>query len=468
MIVSTLPPPTVGKNPRKRLGKIPDEIEFYMHQIEGVRWMARRPSLILADDMGLGKSLQALTVAAVDFDHRGASRVLVVCPANLKRNWQAEISKLTHFSSEILDGSPRQREAQLNHFSSDILITNYEQIDKHLDALNRMLFDVVIYDEAHYLKNYKSKRTKAALKLDSPRHLLLTGTPILNRVDELWPLLHRAQPAKWPNYFKFINEYCIITEIPVGKKRVRKPTGVKPGKKVELLDHLAEIMLRREKDEALDLPDKIWTPIYVDLSPAQREYHDAIAVAEPNPAVRFLRQKQVCSTTLTVDEEDDSAKLDVAVERAVQLNDEGRPVVIFTQFRRTLEALGNRLMDASVDTFALHGDITPADREVNVDRWRTNGGALLCMYQVAGTGWTFTEADTVILVDKLYTPKLNDQAVDRLHRIGQTNHVTVLDLIAVDTVEHRIEKILAEKKHLFDTIIDAVDVERMIVEELSK
>ena len=238
--------------PRKSLRMIKDSTEYYDHQTKGIRTMARMESFILADEMGLGKSLQALTVAAIDFELGTANRVLVVAPVSLKWNWQDEVLTHTNFGCWVLDGSKQARIDQLNQFASsgkEILIVNYEQVTAHLKELNRLRFDIVIYDEAHTIKNHKAKRTQAALGLRAKRHFIITGSPLLNQVDELWTLFHRIDPQGFPSYWQFVNRYCVK-----GGYQGKQIIGVK--NKPELQSNLDAVMIRRLKKDVLDLPDK--------------------------------------------------------------------------------------------------------------------------------------------------------------------------------------------------------------------
>jgi SNF2 family DNA or RNA helicase len=311
--------------PRKSLPKIKDETEFYPHQIEGVRTMARLGSFILADDMGLGKTLQALTVAAIDFKRGWCNRVLFVTYATLKDNVADDIAQHTKFTYEVLTGTPSQRLEILKNFSSDILIINYEQVTAHLDDLNRMGFQIIIYDEAHAIKNYKSKRTKASLALHAERYFLLTGSPLLNQVNELWPLLHRIDPATYPTYWRFVNRYAVM-----GGYKDKQIVGVK--NKNELKAALDQVMIRRLKKDVLDLPDKQHIIIPVDFHPEQAKMYkqavDEMKIDIPNnptpmeldnAMTKMLRLKQICGTTYTLIDEDYSIKLDVAMDKIEEI-----------------------------------------------------------------------------------------------------------------------------------------------------
>ena len=367
---------------RKQLAKIHDDIEFYPHQIDGVRTLARMKSFLLADEMGLGKSLQALTVAAIDFEKDWATRILIVAPAGLKGNWYDEIHDHTNFKPTILDGTPAQREKQLDAFGSegeDILIVNYEQVIPHLKQLNDMGFEIIIYDEAHYIKNPKAKRTKACQELRADRHFLLTGSPMLGHVNDLWALLYRINPAV-ETYWRFLNRYAVF-----GGYKDKQIVGVK--NRDELYERLQSVMVRRLKSEVLDLPEKQIIQIKVDLTPLQRKLYDEVfenmLLEAPDPMgaapmeienalTKFLRLKQICGTPAAIKFEDgephpdQSAKLDVACEKIEEICVENNEhLIVFTQFRGVQAALVERLKHKrfkNVPVYQLHGDVPASDR----------------------------------------------------------------------------------------------------------
>lgn len=460
---------------RKSLTYIPDDLKFYGHQITGVRKLCRMGSAILADEMGLGKSLQALTVFAVDVQAGFADSMLVVATPTLKGNWYEEIGANTLFKNVlILEGSPANRRQALQDFaameSPKILLVNYEQVVAHVDELNALKFSVVAYDEAHLIKNPRSKRTKACQRLVAERHLCLTGSPMLNHVDELWSLLHRVAPDEFPNYHKFVQRYCVF-----GGFKNKQIVGVKNEK--ELHNRLQSVMLRRLKKDVLDLPDKLYVPVVVELSPEQRKVYDTVrnemilpspdeATAEDidNALTMFLRLKQITGTTACLDGyPDHSSKLDRAVEMILELSENGHKVVVFTQFRGVLHALEDRLAAVAVDgspipVWTLHGDVPKEERVPRVRQWTDHKGpgVVLAMLQVAAVGLNMTAARHAIFLDKLFVPKLNEQAEDRLHRIGadKTQPIEIFSLIARGTVEYRVEQILKRKVRIFNEIVE--------------
>lgn len=480
-----------------------DTVEYYPHQIEGVRKLARMQNFLLADDMGLGKSLQALTVAAIDVVRKWAEKIIIVAPVSLKGNWADEIEKFTTFpymvlGQEIVPGppghpdrikkmTPVERSNQLSAFANDtgprILIVNYEQVAPHLSELNDIDFDICIYDEAHFIKNYKSKRTKACLKLRGTRHFLLTGTPLLNHVNELWPLLHKIDPDGYPKYWNFIMRYAVF-----GGYKNKQIVGVKNER--ELTDRLQSVMVRRMKKDVLDLPDVQIIQRKVDLTPEQRSIYDElmdsleIKMADfedkqqvDNALTKFLRLKQVCATTLPFNSKDISSKLDLVIEDALEVleprkDDFARKLVIFSQFRPAIECVCQRIDSAAkwVDIWELHGDIKTHARSGVVKEWAEHPGpgVIVCNPLVAGIGLNMTAARHGFFVDKLFVPGLNQQAVDRMHRIGAdlTQAIQINEYICRSTIENRVEQILRTKKKLFGSIVDESDFKRRLIQAL--
>lgn len=481
-----------------------DSVEFYPHQVTGIRKLLRMKSFLLADDMGLGKSLEALTVFAADVK-TGASRVcLVVCPVSLRGNWVDEIEKFTRIPYTLLGEeiypmtggvrtlTPNERSAQIVDFifqkSPRILILNYEQVKAHLEELNMLEIDVVIFDEAHALrgvgritktnKTGMSQRVQACLDLKAKRSFVLTGTPILNQVNELWPLLHRISPKHFPNYYAFVNRFCVF-----GGFQNKQIVGVKNQKQLQAI--LDQVMLRRLKKDTLDLPEVqiIQVPVY--LSPLQeklyRQIEDDMELENVDPnappqilenaLTQFLKLKQICGTPAAVDYPDESYKLDRVVEDAKEVVIRGqRHLVVFTQFRGVHASIMQRFDDAGIRAMELHGGVPQTSRQGIVKQWGSSHypSALVCMTQVAGVGLNMTSARDAFFVDKLFAPGLNQQAIDRLHRIGQqkTQPIQVREYIAKGTVESRVEQILRSKKKIFDGVIEGAGIVSKLLQAL--
>lgn len=461
---------------------ISDSVEYYQHQADGIRQLMNMRSFLLADDMGLGKSLQAMTVFAVDVKRGWSEKALVVCPTTLKENWAEELEKFTRFPFVILEGDPHKRLMQIMKYlgmtGPRFLITNYEQIQGHISELNAAKFDTIIYDEAHYIKNFKSNRTKACHQLQGRRNFLLTGTPMLNHVNDLWSLLHKIAPNSFPDYWRFVNEFCVF-----GGFNEKQIIGVKNEKRLK--DLLQDVMLRRLKSEVLDLPDVQIIERRVDLAPEARKLYDEVIDNMRLPIVgqaqdseienaltKFLRLKQICGTTLQFTGTDVSNKLTLAIEDDLQILEEGHKIVVFTQFRDVQAAYMHRMANDTAakvsgisntgspwPVFFLNGDVPKGDRTAVVRAWSDwNGPAvIICMLQMSGLGLNMTAARHGSFLDELFVPGLNQQAIDRLNRIGadETQPIQIRKYLTRNTIENRVQQILKVKSKLFGEIVES-------------
>lgn len=470
-----------------------DSVNFYPHQVDGIRQMLKMKSILLADDMGLGKSIQALTLFCTDVKTGQGDVLLVVCPVSVRTNWSLEIEKFTRIPHMLLGEEinnltgasrslpPGERTKQIVEFAMwsgpKILILNYEQVRPHLGELNALRARMLILDEAQYIKGHDSVRTKACLSIKAERSVLLTGTPVLNQVDDLWALLNRISPRNFPNYYAFVNRYCVF-----GGYKSKQIVGVKNEKELHRI--LDQVMIRRLKKDVLTIPEPRYIQVPVELHPLQRALYDEVDESmtlrnmDPNAddmeiqnaLTKFLRLKQICGTPASVGHPDKSYKLDEVINksRQVLLNDE--KLVIFTQFRPVLASIESRLKAEGMPVVVLHGDVPRHERQEIVSNWSSFPAPiiLLCMIQVAGIGLNMTKARTAFFVDKLFVPGLNQQAVDRLHRIGQqeTQPIEVYEFIAQHTVEQRVEQILKLKKKIFDNVIEGTGVVRRLIEAL--
>lgn len=466
-----------------------DTFEYRDYQVSGVRWLARHGSCILGDQPGLGKTLQCLTLAAIEFKRGDARRALVVAPPGLLANWQEEIARFTHFSSVVLVGTPKKRAKLLEDFEADFLLVGYDQVVAHHEALSAMGFDIVFVDEAQFVKNRDTARSKALLKLTGYKRIIpITGSPILNHPEDLWMLLHLIDPAGWPSYWAFFNRYIVTQTFMMerkGKTRaVRATVGVK--NEAELHEKLSSVMLRRLKADVLkDLKEPQLVRVWVDLTDRQRKLYDEVkeenrltTPGDPTPLeienafVKFLRLKEIVGSAGTVEgHPDESSKLDELVSRVQELIDSGESVVIFTQFRSILGFIEDRLSREGIAVWVLHGGVPKLERVPRISEWAESArtgkpGVMLAMYQVGGVGLNMTACNTILLPDRLYVPELNKQAVDRVNRIGvdTTKPVQVVEFLARRTIDQRLDQILDRKSEIFGVVVDGVDWKRRAIE----
>lgn len=461
-----------------------DEIVFHDWQVDGVRKLVFMPSFLLADEMGLGKSLQALTVFVHDVFMGYSQSCIIVCPPTLIGNWCNEIEKFTRIPYFILDGSPEKRTQTLVDFAHvtgpKILITNYEKISKHVKVLNALHFDAGIFDEAHYMKGFDSQRTTACHELLNGRSMLLTGTPMLGHVSDLWGLMKKIDPNGTPEYWTFINRYAVF-----GGYRDKQIIGIKNER--HLRERMAKIMLRREAKDHLKLDEPYIISRFVNLDPEQRLIYDRIKsdMKSERPGdeldedikfdiVKNTRLKQAASNTLSFNGQDISPKLDLCMDDDAEIFENGQKVIVFTQFiemKECYEARHRKRHGDKVPIFALSGSVPDAKRQPIVNQWSAVKGpaVIVCMIQVAGIGLNMVASHNIAMLDKLYVPGLNDQAIGRANRLGQTHPVTVREYRARDTVEGRVEVINKTKRRLFSrTIGNSPDWKKHLREKLIK
>lgn len=478
-----------GRNAqRKSLAPwLKDDVQYYPFQVEDIRRIALMRTetspgnFLLGSQMGLGKSLQALTVFAIDVVRGKATTLLVVCPVSLRGNWANEIEKFTTFPYIRLgeERDPRrprvwrqvdaeERRTQIQEFrigmdGPRVLIANYEQIIAHLDILGR--FDMMICDEAHALKNPEAQRTIALHAVRRGRVGLLTGTPILNTVDELWSLLHMIDPKRWPDPQRFKNRYCKF-----GGFAGRSIVGAKNVNELNRI--VAHYMVRRYKRDVLDLAEPYIQKIFVDLHPTQRmlyeQLRDDLKFPDEDGTMQeldnsleiYLRLSQICGSAGTVPGyEDHSNKLDLLIDEAMDVIRQKDKPIIFTRHRTVHALIMKRLQKAKVgEVFELHGGIPVGHRQFIIDEWTAHKGKLgapiVCTTQVAGVGLNMTASHDLFFADKGYVPGLHDQAIDRVDRIGQTEPVHVREYITPGTIEKRIERLFELKRGTFNEVVE--------------
>lgn len=457
-----------------------DEVEFRDYQEDGIRWIAQRKSCIIADDMGLGKSLQSLAAACIDIKHFGAEKIVIICPPSLKGNWAFEIEKFTRLPYVVLKGSVNKRFKTMFKFiemeGPKVLIANYEQTLAHIPQMYDMDWDIGIYDEAHYMKSVTAQRTIANIDMPTKRSFLLTGTPMLNNVGELWPLLYKCDPEVWASEAAFLDRYASY-----GGYGGNTITGVM--NEEELQAKIAPYFLRRMKSLVLNLKEPQIIDRFADMTDKQARLYkqiieegilpwsDGTEDEIGNAMAKFLRLRQVSNTTVPFMEKDESGKLDLVVSDAIEIMSQGDKVVQFTQFNDTYEAAVVRMKKAGAPVYELKSSVKAEDRAAVVQRWTEHQGpaALICKSQIAGVGLNMTASRHAQLIDKLFTPGINQQIIDRLHRLGQdeTQSVQVLQYFAAGSIEARVQQILDHKQHVIGKVVKtSAELNEVMVEAL--
>ncbi|MBQ3080172.1 MAG: SNF2 helicase associated domain-containing protein [Clostridia bacterium] len=443
------------------------------YQKTGYRWLrtldAYRFGGILADDMGLGKTLQILAYLLSikqerkeDSDLPNAS--LIVCPASLILNWGEEAQKWTsEFKVCLLSQSAQEREMEIMRANEyDLVITSYDLLRRDAELHKKVKYYACILDEAQYIKNHETKSFKAVKGINACVRIALTGTPVENRLSELWSIFDFLMPGYLYRYTSFRQKL----ESPIARENDAHA-------KKTLKDLTSPFILRRMKKDVLtELPPKVETVQKIQMEEEQRKAYLAYAhhvkqtLEGANDKDKFLilsmltRLRQICcDPALAIDNyRGESCKLEECVRMAEELTESGHVILLFSQFTSMLARIRDRLDALDIPSFTLEGATSREERAELVKRF--NAGEVpvfLISLKAGGTGLNLTRADTVIHFDPWWNIAAQNQATDRCYRIGQKRKVQVYQLITKDTIEENILKLQSQKKLLADTVTDGAD-----------
>lgn len=436
------------------------------HQKIAIEKLAGSKRFILADDMGLGKTTSTI-IAALE---TGAKKILIVCPASLKINWQREIANYSDRPVFIAEGKKFSTEDDFVIVNYDILKNFHDSDPKKKDEslLIQSGFDLVILDEAHMISNVQAQRTKIinsfAKKVD--KVWLLTGTPMTSRPMNYYNLLNLIESPVAQNWKAYAIRYCQGFQFTAGKRKVWNVTGA--SNLEELRDRTSKQILRRLKEDVLDLPDKIITPVYLRLK--SKEYEDLMGEYfdwyDKNPdessslTVQFSKLMKVRKVIA-------NEKTKQTIEFAENIIDQGKKVIIFTNFTDTLQTIYQHFGKQAV---YLDGSCSNAMRQQAVDQFQNEEKIKVFVgnLKAAGVGLTLTSAEAVIMNDLSFVPAEHAQAEDRAYRYGQKSNVLVYYPLFENTIEGAIYDILNRKKEIIRTVMGDGVIENTgdIVEEI--
>lgn len=466
-------------HPGNTVWEVPDIINATPrdYQKTGYQWLKTLAMYgmggILADDMGLGKTLQAIIYICSD----RASRSLIVCPASLSYNWQEEFMKFApSVKTCIVAGTPEERKNILScHMEEyEVWITTYPVIRKDVDFYKDIKFDNMFIDEAQFIKNPASLGAKAVKCIKAKHKFALTGTPIENRLAELWSIFDFVMPGYLGRYPHFSEYY----EKPV-------LNGNNEERREELRFKIQPFILRRMKKDVLkDLPDKIETKIMPEMTSKQRKIYLSYLL-RVQPGIRdgssldsgkgrmqvlaaLTRLRQICChPSVFIDNyTGGSGKMELLMEQLPGLLDAGHSVIIFSQFTSMLSIIADTLEDNQIPFFYLSGATKAIDRKRYVEEFNQGSVKLfLISLKAGGTGLNLTGADTVIHFDPWWNPAVENQATDRAYRIGQKKKVNIIKYVMKDSIEEKIYELQKRKKLLSDSVIEA---EEIFVNQLTK
>ncbi len=457
---------------------VPESLENVLrdYQKKGYRWLRTLKDNcfggILADDMGLGKTLQvlAMLLSLKEEAKKSGKKVgcsLIVCPASLVYNWQHEIKKFTpELKCDLAVGIKPDRirvTSELGEEETDVLITSYDLLRRDIDLYKYLSFNCMIIDEAQFIKNQATQVARAVKSINASFKAALTGTPIENRLSELWSIFDFCMPGYLFSYKSF-KENLEIPAITKGDE----------GAMLRLKKMIAPFVLRRlKKDVLTDLPDKLEENIVTRMTQAQQDLYKArlqqvkMMVSSKSDAEikndrimilsELTRLRQLCCDPgLIYDGYDGgSAKAELCIEMIKSAAESGHKVLLFSQFTSMLERLVALFKKEGISHYLLTGSTKKEDRIKLVDAFQEDDTSVFCIsLKAGGTGLNLTAADIVIHFDHWWNVAVENQATDRAHRIGQKNVVTVYRLIMKDTIEERIIELQNKKKELADQLLN--------------
>ncbi|MCR4868855.1 MAG: DEAD/DEAH box helicase [Lachnospiraceae bacterium] len=452
------------------------------YQKQGFRWILTLAGYgfhgILADEMGLGKTLEMIAALVYEKQQGNLQRSLVVCPASLVYNWMVE---LAHFAPELkaeaVDGSKENRREILAKNDQDILVTSYDLLRRDIAEYEDYQFTYQILDEAQYIKNPKSGMSKAVKIIKSTHRFALSGTPIENRLSELWSIFDYLMPGFLYDYETFREDY----ETPIVAEKDEWVSK-------RLSAMTSPFILRRKKESVLkDLPEKLEEIRYTNFSSAQRKIYDSQLLRmkktiEATSGEDFKKNKmkiladitrlrQICCdpTLLFEDYKGESSKKEMLLELIRDAMEDGHKMLVFSQFTSMLEKIGDALHEQGIPFYTITGETKKEKRLALVNAFNTDEvPVFLISLKAGGTGLNLTGADMVIHYDPWWNVAAENQATDRAHRIGQKKKVSVYKLIAKGTIEERILVMQQEKQNLADEILsgEGKSLSSMTKEEL--
>ena len=446
---------------------------MYPYQVQGLLHLAFNRRALLADDMGLGKTVQALAASVLLKEIKGIERALVVCPASLKHQWAREIERFSSLSVTVVQG-PKEKRRLLYDDPSFFTVINYELTLHDRPVLERLRPDLVILDEAQRIRNWKTKTADAVKSIPSKYAFVLTGTPLENRLDDLYSIFQFIDPRILGPLWRFNERYFVLEPRKGGVYKIRGHKNLD-----ELRSRIAPKVLRRTRAEVLsELPDRVDNTYFVEMTREQTgPYEDYKAVvaqlaarAEKRPLTppeekkllkALVKMRILCNALelhdpgIGEDEKEKTCPKARELESLLQeqVVDAGRKALVFSQWEGMIDIAARRLDRMGLGWVKLSGSVPSARRGALLDRFREDDGIRVFLSTDAGSvGLNLQPASLVVNLDIPWNPAVLDQRVGRTHRIGQTETVNVVNLVAQGTIEERVLEVLDTKRNVFQGV----------------
>ena len=458
----------------------PEDLSYLPYQKVGIQWALDRQGSLIGDEMGLGKTIQAIGVINND---ESIKRVLIVCPKSLKLNWAKELTKWLTRDLSIGIVNPGK-----DIPDADILIVNYDILYRY--DFNEHEWDLVVGDEIHFCKNAKTRRGKAFYELDGRRRIGLTGTPIVNRPAELFPIIHWLDPVTWDNFFKYAKRYCDATQgrhgwdfsgasnLPQLQEELRASVMVRR-KKVDVLKELP-----RKRRSIVVIPSNGAAKIIEAELAAYRRHQERLAEAmaerdlaeagEDSEGYKAAVAKLFAINSIML-QEISSHRAEVALAKAPHVaehvqnileDNDGYKVVVFAHHKAVVDLLMMELKQ--YNPVKVTGDVSATNRQAAVERFQSDPACQVFVgnIQAAGVGLTLTASAHVVMGELDWVPGNVSQAEDRCHRIGQEESVLIEHLVFDNSLDAKMAKTIVNKQEIIDSALDdTVDPAEMVVLE---
>ena len=443
------------------------KVKLYPYQAEGALFAARAGRCLIGDEMGLGKTIQAIAAAELFARHFGVRRVLVVCPTSLKHQWQNEFARCAEHEVQVVHGLRAQRESQYRE-EAFCKITNYETLARDADLIAAWAPELVIADEAQRIKNWNTIAARALKRIASPYAMVLTGTPLENRLEELISIVQFVDQHRLGPTWRLLDEHQLRDE-------AGRVIGYRALDRIG--QTLAPVMLRRRKAEVLtQLPERVDNRIFVPLTPQQRVHHDENGAIVKRIVSRWRKtgylsdtdqrrlqcalqnMRMVCNSTFLLDHETDHGnKVDELMTLLDELlEDPSAKAVVFSQWLGTHELIVRRLAQRAWGHVLFSGSVPGDKRGALVERFHDDPDCRLFLSTDAGgVGLNLQHAAAVVVnMDLPWNPAVLEQRIGRVHRMGQSRGVQVVNFVGQGSIEEGMLSVLAFKKSLFAGVLD--------------
>ncbi len=454
--------------------EVPETLQGVLrpYQKNGFRWIKTMKEhhfgCILADDMGLGKTLQAITFLLSEVSQQ-KQETLIVCPASLVYNWENEIHKFApNLSVQVVVGNAEQRSFWIQEsLPGRILITSYDLLRRDIDSYKDKKFDIQIIDEAQYIKNHGTQMAKAVKIIRAEFKMAMTGTPIENRLSELWSIFDYLMPGFLYQYQQFRKSY----EMPIVNNQDENALS-------NLQKMITPFILRRTKKEVLkDLPDKVEEIVTTKMQGEQADLYQAHAqrlkmvlekqtdeeyqTGKIEVLAEITKLRQLCChpSLLYQEFKDESAKLELCMHYVKNAVEGGHKILLFSQFTSMFPLIKQELEKENISHFVLTGSTSKEKRRDMVSQFNQDDTSVFCIsLKAGGTGLNLTAADIVIHYDPWWNVAVETQASDRAHRIGQKQTVNVYKLVVEETIEEKIVKLQEKKQKLAEQLLSGESI----------